>query len=85
MNREQLRAFAIRDYEAAAREKTRYWAERIERLGPAEGIRAAGLLRAHVRAVRPEWPTPEDRAEDLASHVRLCALLSTASRALSPR
>jgi len=85
MDRERVRAFAIRDYEAVAREKAHYWAERIERLGPAEGMRAAELLREHVRAVRPEWPTPDDRAADLAAHVHLCALLSRASRALSPR
>lgn len=75
MTPEELRDFATRDWEELARLKTQYWLERKRALGPAEGIRVADQLRRHVRLTRPDWPSAEDREEDLAHHVRLGEML----------
>ncbi|MFP3940865.1 MAG: hypothetical protein ACLF0P_11205, partial [Thermoanaerobaculia bacterium] len=52
-----------------------HWRRRKAERGPGEGLRIAEELRAHVLAVRPDWPTEADRAEDLAVHARLAAEL----------
>src|SRR5687768_9923078 len=51
-----IRAFVARDWEAARESKASYWAERIDRLGAAEGLRIAEQLRRHVLACDPGWP-----------------------------
>lgn len=48
-----------------------HWRRRKEEHGPGEGLRVAEGLRAHALAVRPDWPSAEERAEDLAVHVRV--------------
>jgi hypothetical protein len=75
-----IQAYMARDWEAVRAAKDRYWAERIRRLGPAEGLRIADELRRHVVALHPDWPTPADRSADLAAHVRLAELLRRADR-----
>ncbi len=72
----QLRAFVARDHALAERAKARYWAERKASRGVAEAIAAADELRKQVQAARPDWPSDEERAEDLASHQRVAELLS---------
>lgn len=64
--------------------KADHWRRRKERLGPGEGLRIAAELRAHVLAARPDWPSEAERAEDLATHVRVAADLRRASRAERP-
>jgi hypothetical protein len=65
-----------RPWSLVAEAKTRRWLARKSAGGAAEGIRIGCLLRAHVRAVRPNWPSEADRAEDLAHHQRLSRLLN---------
>ena len=38
---------------------------------PEQALELACALAAAARAVRPDWPTPADRAEDYAAHVAL--------------
>lgn len=76
-----LEEFVARDWEAVRRAKDQYWAERIARLGPAEGFRIAGELRRQVRLQDPSWPGPEQRREDLAAHVRLAGVFRRADAA----
>lgn len=60
-----------RDWSLVRDSKDAYWAERIERLGPAEGLRIAETLREQARLLNAAWPTEADRREDLAAHLRL--------------
>ena len=74
-----IRAYVSRDWEAARDSKDRYWAERIARLGPGEGLRIADELRRQVLRQHQGWPSDEDRRADLLAHVRLAELLRRAS------
>jgi hypothetical protein len=74
-----LRAFVARDWAAARAAKDVFWAQRIARLGPIEGLRIADELRRQVLQQHPKWPDAEERREDLSSHVRLSELLLRAS------
>jgi hypothetical protein len=66
-----IQAYMSRDWDAVRVAKDRYWAERIHRLGAAEGLRVGEELRRHVLAMHPGWPSSADREADLAHHVRL--------------
>jgi hypothetical protein len=78
-----LRAFALRDRAPVARLKREYWAERYRAEGPGPGMRAARDLWEHMRALRPEWPTDAERAEDLRHHVALKECFARIARARS--
>jgi len=43
------------------------------------------MLWQHARRVRPDWPTPRDRNEDLAHHVELKRRLDRAADAFTRR
>jgi len=75
----QIRDYVSRDWQAARDSKDAYWAERIARLGPGEGLRIADELRRQVLRQHPGWPSDEDRRADLLAHVRLAELLRRAS------
>jgi hypothetical protein len=77
-----IREFMSRDWDAARAAKDRYWADRVARLGPIEGLRIADELRRQARC-DPSWPRPDDRDADLASHVRLAALFRRVDTARS--
>jgi hypothetical protein len=83
MTLDDIRAYVSRDWATVQEQKRRSWAERLARMGPAEGIRLADDMRRYVVSIRPDWPTPGDRAPDLASHIELCALLRRADAAIS--
>jgi hypothetical protein len=63
------------DWAAAARDKERYFLDYKRQHGPAAGIRMADELRRHVLALRPDWPSEEERAEDMATHLRVIDVL----------
>lgn len=69
MRKEDIIAFAQRDWEAIAERKRRYWAENA--MTADERLHIADELRRHARELHPDWPTPEQREEDLATHVRV--------------
>lgn len=79
MERRDVEAFLKRDWGLVAASKEDYWADRKRRLGPGEGLRIGDELRRQVLAVRPEYPTAEDRAEDIACHARVAEMLRRAS------
>ncbi len=72
---ESLREFLDRDWASAARAKDRYFRDYKREHGPAAGIRMADELRRQVLAVRPDWPSEQERAEDLATHLRVIEVL----------
>ena len=65
-----------RDWHLAREAKDVYWARRVARLGPREGLRIADELRRQTRLQNPAWPDAASRLDDLLSHVRLSELLS---------
>lgn len=67
-----------RDWGAVTALKEQYWVERVRRLGSGEGLRVADELRRQVVALRPGWPSPEDRRKDFEDHERLAELLRRA-------
>lgn len=75
MRREDLIEYARRDRSVLERLKSRHWAERKGLLGPAEGLRAAAALRRHILALRPDWPSEQERRADLATHIRVGEML----------
>ncbi|MGH2830705.1 MAG: hypothetical protein ACRDJM_09500 [Actinomycetota bacterium] len=75
MKREDIVEFATRDRAALARLKARHWGTRRRERGAAEGLRAAEELRKHLAVLRPDWPSPEERAQDLADHIRTGEML----------
>lgn len=79
-----IRAFVSRDWQRVRDWKDAYWAERIERLGPLEGLRIADELRRQMILQNPDWPDAESRREDLDSHIRLADLFARADAARRP-
>jgi hypothetical protein len=73
--------FVAREWSAARAAKDDYWAARIRRLGPAEGLRIADELRRQMLAIDPQWPSEAERRHDLADHHRMAELLRRADRA----
>ena len=80
MNPEDLRAFATRDWDLVAREKERWWAERGRELSAAEKLRIGDMLRRHAKRLRPDWPSPEERRQDLETHARVSEALRSVAR-----
>ena len=73
-----IQSYVSRDWAAARESKDAFWATRIARLGPLEGLRIADELRRQVIRQNPEWPSDQERDDDVAAHVRLCGLLRRA-------
>jgi hypothetical protein len=71
MRAEDVRAYLSRDWAAVAELKEETWLEQRRRRGAAGALEVADELRRQVRALRPSWPSAEERAEDLAVHARL--------------
>ena len=76
-----IRELVSRDWRAARAAKDAYWAERIARLGPLEGLRIAEELRRQALLQDPGWPHHADRREDVLFHVRMTELLQRARSA----
>jgi hypothetical protein len=82
MRKEDVIAFAHRDWSAIAASKRRRWAEQKSGMTPAEALSVGDELRHHARAHRYDWPTEEDRRDDLAVHLRVSESLRRVSRPL---
>jgi hypothetical protein len=76
-----IREYVERDWAAVRESKDAYWAARIERLGPIEGLRIADELRRQMLLRDPAWPDARLREDDLLAHARLAHLLQRASPA----
>jgi hypothetical protein len=85
MDARSVLEFVDRDWTEIERSKRDHWTDRFRREGPAATLGASLALWQHARAVRPDWPTGEDRADDLAHHVTLKQLIDRASGALPRR
>lgn len=79
MKREDLIAYARRDWGALAEVKRTFQRTESARRGGAENLAIVDQLRAQVHAQRPDWPTEADREADLAAHIALAARLRRAA------
>lgn len=71
MDPEAVRRFVHRDWSAVAASKTRSWHALKTRQSAAEVLRIADQLRTHAQRLRPDWPTRQDRLDDLLIHQRV--------------
>ena len=69
MNLADIRAFLQRDRAAVEEEKRAHRVEEYRRRGPEATLLAAARMYEYARAVRPDFPTEADLAEDLTHHV----------------
>lgn len=75
MNEADIRSFVARDWAAIDREKARYWSERKRAMTALDALAVGDALRRYVQDVRPGWPDADERAADLALHVRVAGAL----------
>lgn len=75
-----LRDFVERDWGAAERDEDRWWREHEREHGSDAGFLVGAGLRRHVLAARPDWPSEQERAEDLATHLRVIDVLRRVRR-----
>jgi hypothetical protein len=80
---EDLKAYARRAWGAAEALTEEHWAREAAERGPMTAFEASQALWAHMRAIRPDWPTPDDRREDVAHHVALKRLIDRAAGVLA--
>lgn len=73
MTQEQIRAFVTRDWAVLAAVKARTW--QAGKQTPAGDLHAADQLRRHVLAIRSDWPSLDERADDFTSHIRVSEAL----------
>ena len=85
VDHDAVRAFVLRDRAAVEASNRAYHAGRYREHGPAAGFEVSQLFWQHVRRVRPDWPTPRERDEDLGHHVALKRLLDRAADAFTRR
>jgi hypothetical protein len=78
---DELREYVRRDWRLVEQVKDEFWMDRRRRLRPIDALRIADALRAQVRAIRSDWPTPADRAADLTAHRKVVELLGRAAPA----
>jgi len=71
MRREDLIAFARRDWRSVARMKERFWVDQKRHMTPAEALRLADDLRSSVTSRRDDWPSEDERRSDLETHARV--------------
>jgi hypothetical protein len=75
VRKEDLIAYARRDWQAIAASKRQRWAAQKSQMSAADALRVGDALRQHAIALRPGWPSEEDRRNDLASHIRVAEML----------
>lgn len=85
MDPASIHAFMQRDRTSVEDRKRDHWAEAYRRLGPEHMLLAAARMYAYARAVRPDFPTERDLAEDLAHHVALKQRLMSVAYAFPRR
>ena len=75
IKKEQIKAFAERDWGKIAELDSSYWASEYRCNGAVSSLKVADALRQHMKSVRPEWPDEAARAADLQHHIKMKRLL----------
>jgi len=73
VRKEDLIAYARRDWAAVEERKRAHWA--AAKLTPDEALRIGDELRRHAAALRPDWPSAAERQDDCATHIRVAESL----------
>jgi hypothetical protein len=71
MRRAEIEEFLRRDWRAVEASKRAFWAERKKDIDARELFAAVDTFREQIMALRPDWPTPAQREEDLEAHMKL--------------
>jgi len=71
MDRDSVREFLHRDWAAVSASKTRSWHALKARRSAGQLLGTADQMRVYARQVRPDWPTRQDRLDDLLVHQRV--------------
>ena len=80
-----VRAYVSRCWAAVGALKREYWTREFTSRGAVATFEASQALWVHMRAVRPDWPSNDEREADLAHHLALKRLIDRATRALAVR
>jgi hypothetical protein len=75
VHRGDVKGLPLRDWALARASKDAY----LRSLRPIDRLRLADELRRYALELHPDWPTPEQRAADLAAHVLLSERLERAA------
>jgi hypothetical protein len=79
-----LRAYADRRWAAVEILKLEHWTREFAARGPAATLEASHGLWEHMRLLRPDWPSDEERREDLDHHLRLKRAIDRAAGVFAP-
>jgi len=71
LSKEDLIAYARRDWKAIEEMKRQRRVEQMSRMQPADALEIGDALRHHANALLPGWPSDDDRKKDLAVHLRV--------------
>jgi hypothetical protein len=80
---DDVRAYAQRAWHVLTKLEQDHWARELSEHGPLSTLEASQALWTHMRHVRPDWPTEEDRRADLAHHVVVKRSIDRAARAVA--
>jgi hypothetical protein len=78
MTAAEIREFQARDWRLIERSKSEYWTGRKAPISPSAVLQISTGLYKYARSLKPDWPNAAEREADLASHVRLKAMLRRA-------
>jgi hypothetical protein len=80
VTRTDIEEFLSRDWALFERSEALHWCATKKRDGAEAALRMAAELRRQAIAAHPDWPTPDDRAADLAHHAAVAEMLARAAR-----
>ena len=81
MDAQDAKAYVDRGWAAAEGRKREYWAREFAQRGSGASLDASHTLWQHMRLLRPDWPSDEERRSDLAHHLGLKRLIERAAGA----
>lgn len=84
MDPRDAKAYVDRGWAAAEALKQEYWAKEFAYRGSGATLEASHALWQHMRLLRPDWPSDEERRGDLAHHISLKRLIDRAAGAFVP-
>ena len=70
----------LRDWTEVRASREAYWVTHKAAMTSLEALQLADGLRAHVKALRPEWPSDAERDADVELHSRVAEMLSRVRR-----
>ena len=81
MDPRDVKAYLARGWAAAEALKEKHWAQEFARRGSEATLEASRALWEHMRLLRPDWPSDEERREDLSHHLDLKGSIDRAAGA----